>query len=490
MSSANPLLTSLQKLFICTLSLSMWAVNTASFAQSESLPELGDSATQYLNNAQEQQIGQRFLRQLIRNPSYVDDNELRHYLQSVGDKVGATADLRETKLSFNLLANNTLNAFAVPGGYITFNTGLMMVAKTESELASVVGHEIAHLTQRHLPRLVAKENESKAPLIAAVIGSIFIGGEIGLAGLTAANAVSASNRLSYTRGFEREADAIGIKLLVNAKYDPNAMADFFGELERHTRHDDSEIPEFLRTHPLSLNRIAESESRAKQYPAQTHVDSFEFHLAKARIRVLHTERSGDHIAFFERQMESAQPDISDAASYGKVIALSASRKPDKARTALLPLLERYPNHPWIQAAQAEIDLADNNFDLAIARYQRLIANNPNIVYLNYHLANALLLNGQPENAKKIIRYQIRRHPNLYSLYPFLSKANAALGLLAEAHQADAEYHAVLGNYAGAIESLKLALRESKSTGYLTQSIDARIKYLEEKLDLQKKTDTG
>ncbi len=488
MLSAKITQATLHNVLICALlSLAMLVVSSVTFAQSNSLPELGDSATQYLNSAQEKQIGQRFLRQLLSDASYVGDYELQDYLQSMGDRIGATANLRDLKLSFNLLKNNMLNAFAVPGGYITFNTGLIMVTKTESELASVIGHEIAHVSQRHLPRLVAKANANKAPVIAAIIGSIFIGGQVGLAGLAATNAAVASNRLSYTRGFEREADAIGIQLLANADYDPNAMADFFGELERYTRHDNAGIPEFLRTHPLSLNRIAESEARAKRYPTQTHKSSFEFYLAKARIRVLYSEQGDDHIRFFESQMEATQPEIKDAAIYGMAIALTASRKLNEARTVLMPLLERYPNHPWIQTAQAEIDVAQQKFNQAIIRYQTLISNNPNTVYLNYHLANALLLNRQAQQAKKIIRYQIRRHPHLYPLYLFLSKANAAQGLLAEAHQADAEYHAILGNYAAAIASLKLALRETAPAGYLTQSITARLSDLEEKLDLRKKS---
>ncbi len=496
MSSAKTSPTSVLNVFIGTLlSLVLFVFNTTSVAQSskapaDNLPELGDSSTRYLDAAQEKLIGQQFLRQLIRNPDYVDDGELQDYVQSIGNRIGATADLHGSKLSFNLIENNVLNAFAVPGGYITLNTGLLMVTKTESELASVLGHEIAHLSQRHLSRLAAKTNQDQAPFIAAVIGSIFIGGQVGLAGLTVANAVIASNRLSYTRVFEREADAIGIKLLANANYDTTAMADFFGQLERYTRHDNSEIPEFLRTHPLSLSRITAAESRARQYPPQPHMSSLEFHLAKARIQALYTERGSDPIAFFESQVETEQAALKDVATYGLAIALTATRKLDRARAVLLPLIERYPNHAWIQAAQAEIDLVDKQFQPAIDRYQTLISKHPNKLYLNYRLANALLLNEQPEMAKKIIRYQLRRHPDQYLLYQFLSKTNAAQGLLAEAHQADAEYHATLGNYVAAIESLKLALRESKPAGYLTQSITARIADLEAKIDLQKKNGNG
>lgn len=461
------------------------SVNVSAFAQSNDLPELGDSATQYLNPAQEKQIGQAFLRRLIRDPSYVEDYPLQDYLQSVGERVGASADLHGTKLSFNLLKDNSLNAFAVPGGYITFNTGLIMTTKTESALASVAGHEIAHLSQRHLPRLLAKANENKIPLLAAVVGSILVGGQTGLAGLAAANAAVASNRLSYTRGFEREADAIGIRLLAKAKYDPNAMAEFFSELERYTRHDSTEIPAFLRTHPLSFTRIAESEARAKEYPPQPHESSFEFYLAKARIRALYTERRDDTIPFFKEKMDSEKTEIKDAAIYGAAVALIKSRKLQQARTLLTPLSERYPTHPWIQSAHAEIDLADNKMNRAIARYQSLINNNPNKVYLNYYLADAFLLNQQPQMARKIVRYQIRRHPDLYRLYRLLSKTNAQQGNMAESHQAEADYHAALGNYAGALVALKLALRESEDEGYLAQSITAQINSLQEKLDLRK-----
>ena len=481
----------LQKTFFCgLLSLSLFTVNTTSIAQSNDLPELGDSATRFLNPAQEKQIGQQFYRQLLSSPFYLDDYELEGYMQSMGDRIAAAASLRGTLLTFSLIRDNSLNAFAVPGGFITFHTGLLMATETESELASVAGHEIAHLTQRHLPRMVARANENKIPTIAAIIGSILLGGQAGLAGLTMTNATLASNQLSYTRGFEREADAIGIQLLAKAQYDPTAMATFFGSLERYTRHDSTEIPEFLRTHPLSYSRVAESEARASEYPPRPHESSFEFYLAKARIEALYTERRGDPLLFFKDQMETGQAHIKDAALYGKAIVFTKSRKYASARTVLQPLGDRYPDHPWIQSALAEIDLADKKYQEAIARYEALIASNPDVAYLHYKLANTYLANQQPELAKKSIRYQVRRHPEQYQLYRFLSRANAELGNLAEAHQADAEYKAALGNYAGAVASLKLALRETDSEGYLAQSITARLQGLEEKLALQIRNQKG
>jgi predicted Zn-dependent protease len=379
----------LQKAVICgVLSLSLFIVNTTSIAQTSDLPELGDSATRFLNPAQEKQIGQQFYRQLLASPLYLEDYELKDYLQSMGDRIAAAANLRGTPLTFSLIRNNALNAFAVPGGFITFHTGLLMATETESELASVAGHEIAHLTQRHLPRMIARANENKIPTIAAIIGSILLGGQAGLAGLTMTNATLASNQLSYTRGFEREADAIGIQLLAKAQYDPTAMATFFGSLERYTRHDSTEIPEFLRTHPLSYSRVAESEARASEYPPRPHESSFEFYLAKARIEAFYTERRDDPLLFFKDQMASEKIHIQDAATYGKAIIFAKSRDYASARTVLQPLGERYPDHPWIQSAFAEIDLADEKYPEAISKYEALITRNPNVAYLHYKLANA------------------------------------------------------------------------------------------------------
>jgi predicted Zn-dependent protease len=268
------------------------------------------------------------------------------------------------------------------------------------------------------------------------------------------------------------------------------MAQFFGKLSRHTRHDNTEIPEFLRTHPLSYNRVAESEARASEYPSKNPGNSFEYYLAKAKIQALYTDRRDDPKLYFKDQMESGQLEVSDAARYGIGIDFTQSRQFEKARSILTPLLSRHPHNLWIHSALAQIDLADNRETQAIDRYKMLIDKNPEKTYLSYYLINAYIVNQQTILAKILIRYQIRRHPELYRLYKLLSKVNATLGSLAEAHQADAEYHATLGDFYSAIASLKFALRESGTEGYLAQSISARLSDLEDKLLLQKKVRKG
>ena len=437
------------------------------------LPELGDSASRYLSPAQETEIGQRFFRQLMRSKNFIEDHVLQDYLQSLGERIGASAHLRGMNLYFNLIMDNRVNAFAVPGGYITFYTGLLTLTEEESELASVVSHEIAHLTQRHLARLIAKQSEDKIPAVAALLGSILIGGQTGLAGATLTSATVASNQLAYSRAFEREADAIGIQLLADSGYDPNSMVQFFRALESHSRHDQAVVYEFLQTHPLSLNRVSESESRASEYPPRTHTSSFEYHLAKAKIRALYMERNNHPEIFLEDQITSGPEVKSDAAKYGLAVYLTRSRNFSRARSILDSLASKYPDHPWIGVAQAENELADGHAEVAVSILEDLLENHTR-PYLYYHMAQAYLANKQPEQAKKFVRYQIRRNPQLFRLYEFLSQSNAALNNLAEAHQAKAEYHAVLGNDPAAIESLELALREAEPEGYLAQSLSARI----------------
>ena len=446
--------------------------------ENEPLPELGDSAARTLSPAQEARIGQQFLRQLLRDKNYVDDPELNTYLNQLGRTVAKNASTRDAPIAVHLLQNPKLNAFAVPGGHITFHTGLILTTADENELASVMAHEIAHITQRHLPRMLAKAEASKLPTIAAVVASVLVGGKAGLAGLTVANAALLSNQLSYTRDFEREADSIGIKLLAESGFDPTAMSRFFNKIDRHGVLGD-QTPEFLRTHPLSYTRIAEAENRASAYPPADHSPSRAFHLAKAKIRALYLRDDRDAVAYFSDRAQNTSGEEKIAAQYGLALAHKKSQQVEPSRSALQPLLEAYPNEVAFQIASAEISMIAGDANAAVAIYQKLTAAHPKLVYLVHYQTHALLAAGDATQAKRVIRHQLRRHKERFDLYPLLSRSNAKLGLLAQAHQATAEFHAALGEYRTAVASLKQALRENDSAGYLHQSITARLHELEE-----------
>lgn len=449
------------------------------FAQSDGLPELGEAATQYLSSQQEADIGKRFLRELLLQENFVSDPELRHYLNKLGRGVGQYANLHGVTLHFNLLENNELNAFAVPGGYITFNTGLLLTTETESELASVVGHEIAHLSQRHLPRMIAKAEAAKLPTTAAIIASILVGGQAGVAGVTLANANMLSNQLAYSREFEREADAIGMKLLSAGGFDPSAMAEFFNRLQRFNVITSKDVPEFLRTHPLSYTRIAEAEARQNSYPSTPHDSSLEFHLARAKIRALYSGPPAEAIRILEQDIDKAQGKEKDGKLYGLSLARFKLRDYAGAMETLSPLVSKYPGVPSIQIARAQIADEIASHEEATQIYQEIIEKHPQVVYIKYYYLESLLENGNAAAAKKVARHQLRRTPDEFELYRTLARANVELGNLVEAHQADAEYLAALGRYRDAIASLKLALRDNANNSqYLSQSITSRISSLE------------
>ncbi len=448
-------------------------------ARDGALPELGEAATRYLDPDDEQMIGRRFLRELMAMDNYISDHELRHYLNSLGKRIGSNANLGGITPRLNLIRENELNAFAVPGGYITFNSGLLLTTENESELASVVGHEIAHLSQRHLPRMIAQSQASKIPTTAAILASILVGGQAGVAGVTLANATLLSNRLAYSREFEREADAIGIELMAKSGYDPRAMSAFFAKLQRFNFVSDKAVPEFLRTHPLSYTRMAESEARISAYPRVRHESSLDFHLARARVQALYGDPQADIRQVLEERVRQSRGIQRLAWQYGLALALMEARRFDEAKALADEVGQHLPDTPQVQAARAEITRQSGNPAAAALAYGGLVEKYPESGYLRYAYLEALLEAGSAAEAKRFARFQLRRHPGEYELYLLLSRANVALGLLAEAHQADAEYHAVLGRFGAALSSLKLALRENNDESqYLTQAIEARIKELE------------
>ncbi len=460
----------------------IFSVPSPAIAQSSELPELGTSASRHLNDIQERRIGQAFYRRLLSSPNFVEDYLLQHYIQSIGDRLSQHSDLRGLEPVFSLYQDNSINAYAVPGGYVTLYTGLVLAAETESELAAVFAHEIAHLTQRHLPRMLERQSAQKLPTLAAVLASLVVGGEIGVAGASAAIGASASNQLAYSREFEREADAIGIRLLADAGYDPMAMPKFFESLDRSSIHSGRGIPEYLRTHPLSHARMAASQDRAASYSAWQPRESLDFNLATARIRALLSKDQEEPILVFQDQIEAESKTAQIAAKYGMAIIRYENGEVGQALELIRPLSAQFPKHPWIQSLHAQIEFSDGQIDQAIHRYLAVLEANSEALYLYYLLAESYLDSGQLEKALKLIRKQVRRNPNNLTLYQIQKEIRVALNQHAKADQSIVEYLVLLGDYEQAISVLKRALRQTEEEGYLRQSLEARIEELEQKLE--------
>src|SRR5258705_3710804 len=256
-------------------------------ASAQSLPELGDTSGALLSPSLERKIGEQAMREIrLREPSYLDDPELTEYVNEVGRRIVAASPGARQDFEFFMVRDNTVNAFAMPGGFVGVNTGLLLAAQTESELAGVLSHEVAHVTQHHLARLLGKQEQMSIPTLAAVILGILAARsrpDVTQAVIAGASAANVQSQLNYTRDFEREADRIGFQYLQQAGFDASAMGTFFERMQKATRLYENNAPAYLRTHPLTSERIADMQNRAQDSVYRQSPDSVEFHLARAKL---------------------------------------------------------------------------------------------------------------------------------------------------------------------------------------------------------------
>ncbi len=445
------------------------------------LPDLGDYSATVVSASEEEALGREFMRDARRRLVFLDDPEIDDYLNRLGRKLAANSDDPGMEFSFYLIKDSTLNAFAVPGGHIAMHTGLVLATQHESELASVLAHEIAHLTQRHLPRMIAAMKKQTIPMTAAIIAAILLGGQAGQAALAATNAAALERQLTYSREFEAEADAIGIRALARTGFDPRSMPVFFERMQQWARIQESDAPEFLRTHPLTTNRIAESLSRAERYPRVELQDENMFLHMRAKIRALYNDKAEHAVQFFESALRDARNPAPHVERYGYALALMASSQYDRARAEIRELVKLRPHEPQYQIAEAEIELKAGNYDAALRRYREAKQQHPDRVFLDYYLASALLKTGHPQEAKDTIRRVLLTNRTEPRLYQVLARAEGDLGNSLGAHQALAEYHFQVGNSREALRQLHLARNYAGDSFYASASIDARIEEIEQRL---------
>ncbi len=449
------------------------------------LPELGDYSATVVAASEEKALGREFMRDARRRLAFVNDAELEDYLNRLGRRLAENSDDPGTDFTFYLVKDASLNAFAVPGGHIAIHTGLILATQHESELASVLAHEIAHITQRHLPRMIAAVKNQTIPMTAAIIAAILLGGQAGQAALAATNASILERQLRYSREFESEADAIGIRALARSGFDPRSMPIFFERMQQWARIRESNAPEFLRTHPLTTDRIAESLSRAERYASVQDRDETDFLHTQAKIRALYSEKSEQAVQYFESAINDARNAVDHPVDrYGYALALMASSQYDRARTEIKTLLSVRPQDPRYLVAEAEIELNAGNYEHALARHRAAREQHPNLVFLEHYLASALLKTGRAQEAKEVIRGVLLKHQTEPRLYEMLARAEGDLGNALGAHQALAEYHYLLGNSREALRQLRLARNYVGDSFYAKASIDARVEEIEQQLRSQ------
>lgn len=450
---------------------------------SSNLPDLGDPAATVMSVADEAEIGRNFMQHARQQLDFVKDPILNDYINSVGDRLVAHTGT-SLKFHFFMIADPSINAFAVPGGYVGVHTGLIMATKNEDELAAVLAHECTHVLQHHLARLLSAAKQRTLPTMAALIAAVLLGGQAGEAAVALTTAGAAESQLVYTRSFEEEADRIGMQTLEKSGYDPQAMPAFFEQLEKDSRVYDT-VPGFLQDHPVTSDRIAEARDRADQYPPVKRVDHPAFDEARARIRVMMSTNPRETVKYFEANLRNKHYANRDAERYGLALALSAAERYTDARKEIDGLLADKPDVTVYQIAKAEIEMDAGNYRKGVDLYAAAFAKHPRYQPLTQLYAGALLKVNQAAPAKKLLESAVRKDHDNPTLYKMLAVAAGNTGDPVAAHRAMAEYDYLNGDSKAAITQLELASRYARGDFYIQSSVDARIREIKNEMALYK-----
>jgi predicted Zn-dependent protease len=431
-------------------------------AADESLPDIGSPADTVLSKENEMIIGRSIYKSLRDADRLVSDPETQEYIQSVGQRIAANAQNGDFRFKFFVVDDPAINAFALPGGYIGIHSGLIMATKSESELAGVMAHEISHVTQRHISRAIYASSRQSILTMAAMLGAILLGaatgsGDIIAGGVAGAQSMGAQQQINFTRSNEYEADRVGIGLLAASEFDPYGMPDFFETLGRQGGPSASQAPEFLRTHPVTVNRIAETRARADNLPEVEARESTSYSLIRARVRLLDSSTPEDALQFFRGQRELAENAGDLGTEYGIALTQLELGNTRQANQAFSKLLLANEEIIHFHTGYAATQLARGNVNGAFATFDNAIRLFPRNLPLTVRYSEALLANDEPERAHELLLDLYNQVPPTPEQVRLIALAANAAGDTADAHYYMAEYHLLTGNLMMASDQLRLAL---------------------------------
>lgn len=467
-----------------------------SFAQYSNLPTLGDSSRDELSPQLEYKIGTEIMRMIKSDPDYIEDDVITEYVNEIGYRlVNATPEVRVEGNSyfFFTVRDSTLNAFALPGGFIAVHTGLLLATQSESELASVLSHEIGHVSQRHIARMIG--NQKRDMLIP--IASMILGAIVGVAAknsnaagamIVGGQGIAIQKQLNFTREAERESDRVGFQILRNAGFDTNGMELFFERLQKANRNYNEGFSAYLRTHPLTSERIADAHARNLSVPYRQHADSVDFYLVRVRARLLQdTSEQATYRAEedFKNMIKIGARYMVAAGNYG--LALIALRRQD------IPSAQKFfdeakqvigekaalKSHA-ITSTSIDIKVAAKQYAEAIKETKAALTRFPASHALMYQYADILTKAKQYDKAIEYLRKQTRIYRNDALLYGMMAKIYNAQNKIALMHIALAESYSLSGGTLSALQQLSLARQAPDVTFYDHSVIDGKERELQER----------
>lgn len=446
--------------------------------RADDLPELGDVASNELSPAMEKKIGQQIMNEIRwREPTYLDDPDIENYLNQLGARLVAVSNDPGLGFQFFAIEDPSINAFAMPGGFIGVHTGLILSAQTESELAGVLAHEISHVTQRHIARQVFQSKKlSMASMLAMGLALLAARSNPQAAGaaITATQAGAISSQLAFSRDFEREADRLGFDTLRQAGYDVRGMSGFFERLQQSSRLYENNATIYLRTHPISGERMSDMQNREQPVAYRQVADSTEFQLVRARVRAMQG-RPVDAIRDFEALLRDRKYMSEASARYGLAVAYARKGEWPAAERELQTVRKMKVSSPMIDRLLAEAKFAQSQKEAGLALYREATLRFPLNLALLYGYGNALVSDKRYAEALKFAEEQLKNYPQDVRFYKIRAESYAGLGRRSQQHLALAEMSLIKGQTAGAIEQLELAQKAGDANFYELSVIDGRLR---------------
>lgn len=451
---------------------------------SDDLPDIGSPSDAVLSKQQEAQIGRSIFRSLRATGVLISDPEVQEYIQDVGQKLVANAQDGDFRFQFFVVNEPTINAFALPGGYIGVHSGLILATQNESELAGVMAHEIAHVTQRHISRAVYANQRMSVLTMAAMLGAILVGAATGssdavMGGIAGSQSIAIQQQINFTRANEYEADRVGIGILASSGFDPEGMPSFFSTLAKRTGPLAAQAPEFLRTHPVTVNRIAETRSRADEYKVDEVSDATGYSLTRARLALLASKTPADALKYFEGEREDPKWVGDLGVEYGIALAnLKLGNNKEALRDFEL-LLQNNPQVIHFHTGLAMAQLANGDWPAAQATFENAMNLFPRNVPLTIRYAETLLETGNPKKAHVILLDLYNQVPPTPEQVRQIALAAGAAGDTADAHYYMAEYHLMNGELRMAADQLRMALGMPNLDDVQRARFESRLRQIQE-----------
>ena len=440
------------------------------------LPDLGSPSAAVLSQSDEYRLGAMVAKELRDQNGLLEDPEVSEYINGIGQRLASQSAMGGGNFHYFVVKDTSINAFAVTGGYVFINAGLILATSTESELAGVMAHETAHITQHHIARMLADQSKQSLATAAMMIGAILLGavggGQAAEGALAATQGMAVQHQINFTRDNEWEADRVGIGYLAGAGFDPYGMGSMFETMSRHQGLAATYIPAMLIDHPMDSDRVAEQRARAAQFPPVHFHDSQSYELIRERVRVLTATGDTDLAAQYAAKVAHGGDNLGNR--YGEALALMNSDRADEAVKILTPLVQQHEGLTLLHAALGQAQQKAGHTKEALATFQRADELFPRNVPVTVRYAEALMAAGRAGDAHNMLLDLFNNVPPTPDQIRLTALAASAAGDAGDAYFYMGEYEIANGDLMLAVQQLQLALASPHLTQIQRQRYQARL----------------